>query len=183
MNDNTSAPLGSDVMALLNPAPIVACICSLLVIAIDDEQMHANEEHLRSMIRNDNRRRRRRCNRNDDGDDNIVAKRRKINWDHERAYKCVVADYFSPIARHFDDKQFERILRITPTLAEMILNRLATTDEWWTLRWDCTKKMSNAPEVKLVAALKMAAYGESFVAWQDYCQMPNGRKHSKRVSF
>eukprot|EP00986_Skeletonema_menzelii_P009724 scaffold4492_cov81-Skeletonema_menzelii.AAC.4 len=170
MNGNPSAPLGGGVMALLNPAPIVACICSLLAIAIEDEQMQVDEEHLRTMIRNDNRRRRRR-NLNDDVDRNISVKRRKVNWDHERAYKCVIADYFCPIARRFDDKQFERILRITPTLAEMILNRLATTDEWWTLRWDCTKKMSNAPEVKLIAALKMAAYGESFVAWQDYCQM------------
>ena len=170
MNGNLSAPLGDDIMALLNPAPIVACICALLAIDIDDERMQINEDHLRAMILNNNSRRRRRRNL-DDYDDHFLTKRRKKNWDHERAYKCVVADYFDPIAPVFDDKQFERILRITPTLAERILRRLAATDKWWTLRYDCTKKMSNAPEVKLIAALKMAAYGESFVAWQDYCQM------------
>lgn len=169
MNGNFSGSLGGGVMALLNPAPIVAYICSLL--AIEDEQIEVDEENLRTIISNENRRRRRRRNLNDDGNGNISTKRRKVDWDHERAYKCVVADYFDPMGHRFDNRQFERILRITPTLAEMILNRLAKTDEWWTLRWDCTKKMSNAPEVKLIAALKMAAYGEAFVAWQDYCQM------------
>ena len=173
MNGNLSGPSGGALMALLNPAPIIVCIC--LLMALEDE-MHVNEEHLRTMIRNtlhnnNSRRNRRLRDSNDDGGDNLVTKRRKKNWDHERAYRCVVADYFCPLSPVFDNKQFERILRITPTLAEMILNRLAATDDWWTLSWDCTGKMSNAPQVKLVAALKMAAYGESFVAWQDYCQM------------
>ena len=114
-----------------------------------------------------------RCRRRhpNDNEDNNEAKRKKTDWDHQRAYRCVVADYFDSLTPLFDDKQFERNLRITPTLAEIILNRLAATDEWWTLRWDCTKRMSNAPQVKLIAALKIAAYGESFSAWQDYCQM------------
>ncbi|KAL7428882.1 hypothetical protein ACHAXM_001446 [Skeletonema potamos] len=132
-----------------------------------------SREHLENTVHNavsinNNRCRRRHPN---DNEDNNEAKRKKTDWDHQRAYRCVVADYFDSLTPLFDDKQFERNLRITPTLAEIILNRLAATDEWWTLRWDCTKRMSNAPQVKLIAALKIAAYGESFSAWQDYCQM------------
>src|SRR5210317_1763306 len=89
MNGNLSGPSGGALMALLNPAPIIVCIC--LLMALEDE-MHVNEEHLRTMIRNtihnkNSRRNRRLRDSNDNGGDNLVAKRRKKNWDHERAYR------------------------------------------------------------------------------------------------
>jgi hypothetical protein len=172
-NNNTGLVVSAEELALLDPVPIAA------YIQAEFQRMRElmDEEHIAALIwermsnERSNNRSRRHLNDNEGNNEANKRRRKKKDWDHERAYIRVVADYFDPLTPLFDDKQFERNLRITPTLAEIILNRLAATDEWWTLRWDCTKKMSSAPQVKLVAALKMAAYGESFSAWQDYCQM------------
>ena len=43
------------------------------------------------------------------GDGNTPpVKRRKVNYDRERAYQCIFNDYMSPTPL-FDDKQFERV--------------------------------------------------------------------------
>jgi hypothetical protein len=104
------------------------------------------------------------------GDNDAPTKRRYIEYDRERASMCVKADYFCPHPK-FDDRQFERFFRITRGMAENILQQLALHDSFWTQTYDARKRMSISPHVKLLAALKMVCYGESFSAWQDYFQM------------
>ena len=138
-------------------------------------QTLTDENHIISSIkdevnRTNKRRRRRKRSDSSDEDDDRPRKRKYKKYDRVRAYNCVMADYFNPNST-FDDRQFERFFRLTPSLAEYILRRLANNNVFWTLRYDCTKRMSVAPEVKLLAALKMVCYGESFSAWQDYFQM------------
>ena len=115
------------------------------------------------MARNERKRR-------GNGGDERPSKRQCVKYDRERARKCVHNDYFSPTPR-FNDYQFERFFRIPRAKAEHIIQRLAADDRFWVQTIDCCGRMSSAPEVKLVAALKMLCYGESFVSWQDYCQM------------
>jgi hypothetical protein len=86
----TPTPNDHALMALLNPAPIIMCVG----LALDlDEQMQMNREHLQTTIHNEvhnNRRRRRRRRNPNDNEENNEAKRKKKDWDHERAYRCVV---------------------------------------------------------------------------------------------
>ena len=156
----------------MNIYGLIIDVLTALASSIEQIQMLTDENHIQNVINDEvnhtNKRRRRK--RSDDDDDNRPHKRKYTKYDRARAYNCVMDDYFNP-QPIFDDYQFERFFRITPSLAEYILRRLANNDEFWTLRYDCTKRMSNAPEVKLLAALKMVCYGESFSAWQDYFQM------------
>ena len=101
------------------------------------------------------------------------TKRRWIPWDREGAYECVKRDYTGSdaIVPLFHDRQFERVFRITRPLFEWLCCELASYDRWWTVRYDCTKRRSIMPVVKLLAALKLLCYGISFSGFQDYFQM------------
>ena len=143
----------------MNIYGLIIDVLTALASSIEQVQMLTDENHIRNIISdevNHTNKRRRRRKRSDDSrdDDDRPRKRRYIKYDRVRAYNCVMVDYFNPQPT-FDDYQFERFFRITPSLAEYILRRLASNDEFWTLRYDCTKRMSNAPEVKLLAVLKM----------------------------
>ena len=98
------------------------------------------------------------------------ATRKYIRWDRERALSSINDDYLGPNPR-FDDRQFERIFRITRSLADFILRRLASADEFWTTSSDCIGRMANSPEAKFLISLKMVCYGTSASAFQDYFQM------------
>ena len=96
--------------------------------------------------------------------------RKYIKWDRERALSSIKDDYLGPNPR-FDDRQFERIFRITRSLADFILRRLASADEFWRTSYDCFDRMANSPEAKFLISLKMVCYGKSASAFQDYFQM------------
>ena len=86
---------------------------------------------------------------------------------HDRARACVEQDYFciNPV---FDDKQLERIFRITKVMAQNILNVCARTDPFFTDETDATNRSNIGPMVKVLMALKMLAYGCSApTAFQD----------------
>jgi hypothetical protein len=161
-------------LAALDPAPVAAYIQA----EFQRFRELIDEEHIPAMIHerisNDRSNRRRRCRNHDGGEDmganEAQRRRQRFDYDRERASNCVEEDYFANVPR-FNDKQFERFFRITRSLARMILEELGKRDSFWTLRQDCTGRWSIDPRVKLVAALKMMCYGESFSAWQDYCPM------------
>jgi Plant transposon protein len=104
-------------------------------------------------------------------------RRRASRFLHDRARACVEQDYFclQPV---FDDKQFERIFRITKSMAQQILNVCARTDPFFTDTQDATNRWNIGPMVKVLLGLKMLAYGCSPTAFQDYFQMgeATGRK-------
>jgi hypothetical protein len=94
-------------------------------------------------------------------------RRRPFCYLHDRARACVEQDYFciNPV---FNDKQFERIFRITKSMAQNILNVCAHTEPFFTDDVaDATNRLNIGPMVKVLMALKMLAYGCSPTAFQD----------------
>ena len=149
-------------------------MCTYFMLEEDDEDdAKYTPEDVELMVRHELKQRtkkRRQDSGDTHGDNDATRKKRYIEYDRERASMCVNADYFCPRPK-FDDRQFERFFRITRGMAEYILQQLALHDTFWTQTYDARNRMSNAPQVKLLAALKMVSYGESFSAWQDYFQM------------
>ena len=94
-------------------------------------------------------------------------KRKKVNYERERAYNCVMADYLGPVPI-FNDRQFEQVFRITNERVTFVISSLAKYDDFWTVTYDALGKQSIAPEVKFLAAQKRLCYGVSFSAFQDY---------------
>jgi Plant transposon protein len=99
------------------------------------------------------------------------TKRRRINWRWERAEQCVQEDYWGP-APLFNDRQFERIFRISRSIAGDILVELQRVEPFFRRNEIVARNgRSIAPEVKFLCALKMLAYGVAPTAFKDYFQM------------
>ena len=124
---------------------------------------------LRDSLRPPSKRRWRRVSSTSD-ESTTPRKKRMVLYDRERAYQCVMDDYLHQNSK-FDDRQFERHHRITRGLFQWTLEELAKDDPFWTQKPDCTGRPGIAPEVKLLAALKLVCYGVSFSAFQSYFQM------------
>lgn len=162
MNDNASDTAGD--------ISVIAAVISIALMLDDDDSEDRNDfDDVEQMVLDELRRERASKRRRELDDEGNPKKRCRTNYNHARALKCVMEDYFDPKPT-FNDRQFERFFRTSRSRVESLLPKLAR-DKYWTLSYDCCKQMSNAPEVKLLAALKMACYGESFTAWQDYFQM------------
>ena len=71
----------------------------------------------------------------------------------------------------FKDRQFERMFRITRTMADRLISCLAKADSFFTQTYDACRNPSIAPVVKFLAGMKRLCYGVSFSAFQDYFQM------------
>lgn len=97
-------------------------------------------------------------------------KRKRRKYDRERAYKCIMHDYLGPYPL-FDDRQFERVFRISRASAQVIMELSAATDPFFTLRKEGNGKNGIYPEVKVLTGLKVLAYGVSGSAFMDYFQM------------
>lgn len=98
-------------------------------------------------------------------------KRRFVRYDRARARECVWADYISP-TRYFNDKQFVRMLRVTPTIFET-LRAAARKHPFFRPgnKTDAVGREAIDINVKLVMALKQIGYGCAGTAFTDYCQM------------
>ena len=122
----------------------------------DDEELMATGLAALSAIRYDERPRKKRC---------------KSRWNWERAKRCVEEDYTGP-SPIFNDRQFERVFRITKARADTLLSICANADPFFTQKRDVvTRKEGICLNVKLLMALKLLAYGCSPSAFQDYFQM------------
>jgi hypothetical protein len=98
------------------------------------------------------------------------AKRMYIKWDWDRARQSVDQDYMRDVPR-FQDRQFERVFRVTRSVADCLLAAAAQHDPFFTERTDATFRRVICPKVKLLMALKQLAYGVSPSAFRDYFQM------------
>lgn len=112
-----------------------------------------------------------------------APKRRRSNLQHERAKLAIQEDYFSPTPV-FNDKQYERIYRVTKGMTQNMLNICAITDPFFTSIQDVSGRYNIGPIVKILMALKLVAYGCSPTAFQDYFQMSEttGRQCLKKFS-
>ena len=72
----------------------------------------------------------------------------------------------------FNDRQFERVFRISRKSADELLLLCANQDPFFTQRQDIvTGEMGICPKVKILFALQLMAYGASASAFQSYFQI------------
>ena len=111
-------------------------------------------------------------------DPDTQIKRRNIGWDHARARHCIFMDYWGSPYPKFDDRMFERVFRVTRSIAQKILNAICISDPFFTEQPDATGKRGICPKAKLLMGLKILAFGCSPSAFIDYFQMglTTGRK-------
>jgi hypothetical protein len=107
----------------------------------------------------------------DDGNEMPRKKRAKKNWNHRRAEASVYTDFLGSPHPTFNDRQFERIFRITRTIAERLLCICGNSDDFFTQKVDACGAPGICPKVKLLMGIKCLAYGVSPAAFQDYFQM------------
>mgnify|MGYP006207789405 CR=1 FL=1 len=62
-----------------------------------------------------------------------------VNYDRDRAYKCVMSDWLCDVPR-FPDKHFERVFRLKRHLVDFIVNNLAKHDSFWTQTIDAANR-------------------------------------------
>ena len=65
-------------------------------------------------------------------DDNRPRKKRCKCWNWERAKACVEEDYTGPSPVLFNDRQFERVFRVTRGRADKLLSICANKDAFFT---------------------------------------------------
>ena len=104
------------------------------------------------------------------GDTASNKKRKMVEYDRQRASKCVRSDWYCPCPR-FDDCQFEYTFRIKRSMVEGIICHLTAFDSFWLQSTDCCEGRSINPIVKFLSAQKLICYGISFSAFKDYFQM------------
>jgi hypothetical protein len=109
-------------------------------------------------------------------------KRRVSRYDHERARAAVYADYLSPNSV-FNDRQFERMFRISKTIMQQLIAVCAAADPFFTEQTDTTGRYKICPFAKILMALKVVAFGCSPMAFVDYFQMSDSTGRSSLLKF
>lgn len=100
-----------------------------------------------------------------------TRKRRKTKHDHERAWECVKKDCLGSDTI-FTDRQFEETYRLTKTIVERIICACCRNKpRTFAPRPDAASKRGIRAEVKVLAVLKMIAFGCAGTCIRDYTQM------------
>lgn len=109
-----------------------------------------------------------------EGSEERPRKRRVVPYDRERARQSVISDWVGAVPI-FDDKQFDRMFRITKTIYERIRNAALSpasgADSFFHERVDCTGRRAISTDCKILMGLKVMAYGVAANAFRDYFQM------------
>lgn len=160
----------------------VACVGYLFTQA-QDPSLGVNEEVLTTLMTGASQHRR--CLVREGANDGSTRpnKRRRMIWQHARATACIKSDYLGPNPL-FNDRQFERIFRITRSMVETLCQVCARSDNFFLQRSDATGKPSIPVETKVLMGLKCLAFGVSPASYQDYFQMgeSTGRECIKRLT-
>jgi hypothetical protein len=146
----------------------IALVVVGLVFILDHEEQQNKLERFLALVMHLKRQRDGEVDNEDE--DGRVKKRSRILWDHESARAAVHTHYLGPYPV-FADRQFERVFRITRTVADRILQVAATSDRFFTEQYDATKKRMICPKVKLLMGLQLLASGVSPASYQHYYQM------------
>ena len=93
-------------------------------------------------------------------------RRRTSRYKHGCVQQAIYEDYFAPIPV-FNDRQFERIFRVTKSIVQQVFDTCARTDPLFTVVSDVTGRYNIGPLVKVLMALKLVGYGCSASAFQD----------------
>ena len=106
------------------------------------------EDHLREGRKRQSR---------DTNQDGTPIKKRMINYNRKRAYRCIMEDYLDQEAK-FNDRQFEHHFRITKGLFEFILQEFVNDDpSFWMQTKDCCGRFTT-----FLAALRLVSYDISW---------------------
>ena len=155
------------VLVLLLPNELMS------MLGLDNRRREADLVAICQRVLEERRRSNNSSNRNRPNvlDNGPPSKRRKSKWNWERGRRCVEYDYWGPSPR-FNDRQFERVFRISRHFADLVLAKCGSVDPFFTQRIDAvTGKAAICPKVKLLMGLKLLSYGVSPTAFQDYFQM------------
>jgi hypothetical protein len=103
----------------------------------------------------------------DDGERTTPTTHQKSKWNWERAHQAVFKDYMSPEPT-FNDRQFERMFRITKTVMEELRTLVGNKDDYFTSK-SCavTGKQTICPDEKILLALKVITCGTTPHAFLD----------------
>ena len=117
-------------------------------------------------------------------DNDATRKRRRLSsrFQHERARQCIESDYFSPTPI-FNDRQFERIFRLTKSIIEHLIQVCGNADPFFTDIQDVSGRYGIAPVAKVLMAVKLVAYGCSPSAFVDYFQMSHSTARQCLLKF
>lgn len=85
-------------------------------------------------------------------------RRRRSHFRHERAEQAVYEDYFAPTPV-FNDRQFERIYRVSKSIVQQLFDICARTDPFFTAQRDVSGRFNIGPLVKVLMALKLIGFG------------------------
>ncbi len=118
----------------------------------------------------------------DDTAETRSTKKKYIVYNRDRAAKCLQEDFLG-LERRFDNKQFVRTFRVTPSIAEDILRKLAVRDPIFTQRQQITGRAGIAPEVRLLCVFKCIGYGVLPTCEIPYFQMCESTICSSIKSF
>ena len=82
-----------------------------------------------------------------------VRIRSASRWDWERARAAVQLDYMGPTPI-FNDKQFERVFRITRNMAQFLYFEVGNRNPFFTQRHDASGKLGICPQAKFLLGIK-----------------------------
>ncbi len=137
---------------------IILALC-FLTLAV----LIANNSVLFRMLRGDNE---------EEGsvDRRTLPRSKKIQFDHERAKRCIREDYLSPYPR-FPGNEFREQFKVSRRQFEIIAQKLCSTNKWFIQGTDACGVKGASTEAKIMIALKAIAYGKTVNAERDYFQM------------
>ena len=152
---------------------------------VGDQQLEAAAERIARialrMIRI-SRERSEGCGDNEEQEQPRNKKARVSSYSYERARLAIESNYFSPTPL-FDDRQFERMFRVTKSIVELLIQICGKADPFFTNVQDVTGRYNISPVAKVLVAIKQLAYGCSPSAFIDYFQMSETSARRSMIKF
>lgn len=150
------------------------------IVILENEEDEGNDRSKRAMVvaglqafrRLDKRRRRLEAE-----ELGLIVKRPRVKYDYLGARACLVRDYLGPDGLF--ERYFERVFRVSRSIVEQLIQICGTCHSFFT---ETTNKVTGEPgifpEVKVMLAIKVLAFGVAPAAFMDYFQMSEqtGRK-------
>tara|TARA_R110002050_G_scaffold109444_1_gene220442 strand:+ start:756 stop:1361 length:606 start_codon:yes stop_codon:yes gene_type:complete len=112
----------------------------------------------------------------------LPKKRRTINRNKIEAHNRIMADYFieKPL---YSEELFRRRFRMSSRLFTFIQRTLEQHEKYFSYQKDCSGRPGATPLQKIVAAIRMIAYGEGGDRQDEYVKIGERTAHASRKEF
>ncbi|XP_012831512.1 PREDICTED: uncharacterized protein LOC105952496 [Erythranthe guttata] len=97
--------------------------------------------------------------------------RRYIRRDRKSRHNMIIKDYFKCEDSKYTADHFRRCFRMDVNLCTRILDEIEKNDEYFTKKVDAVKNQGLSPLQKMIAAIRMLAYGCSTDILDEYVQI------------